>query len=290
MATKKQENLSTIAAAFVKKLMAAGGLSERKAVALAKELTPVARAAVKKEAAQKEAKSAIPRVRVKVKAAVAEDAPGVPASVKAPKVKKTKAEKVVKAVRKTVKKAVKKVALALGIPYENLAKAVLHWHGNAADVDLLRRMDGTCTHGTYIVAAVRKPGELIGIRNLGYDQFWVKFYPTEENFGLSKQEVLSMGGTWCRDRAQYRRYSMNQDSVNKVLSAVAANAPRPTVKQRMENALRFVMGRNLFSALGWTKPLHRSINPIPTHNLAVGDAVPAEQPLAENTEPKLLSA
>lgn len=98
-------------------------------------------------------------------------------------------------------------------------------HGAVVE-NVLTVMHGYSTSNTYLVAAIRKEGDVNGvvaIRKFGENSFKLKFYPTMAHWGFTRDQLHELGGNdYLQRNTWYQRMMFNLSDATQVLQRIAA--------------------------------------------------------------------
>ena len=209
------------------------GLSERKATELAKGLAPLVRAAIKAKA--------------KAKALTLDDVTDEMVN-----------ETVTSVTDETDNEDLDKVAPRVNGHRVRLDLPVVErstWQRKSVrGIELLRVMDGLTSEATYLVAAVKSDEGIVAVRQLGTDLYNVKFYPTMAYWGYTQEDLRKLDATEYLAREWYQRMHFDRNGVVKLLKQLdLENKP---VITRLLSRLLSVPGRALFKAFDY---LHKRV-------------------------------
>jgi len=209
------------------------GLSERKATELAKGLAPIVRAAIKAKA--------------KAKALTLDDVTDEMVNETVTKVtddaEDTDLDKVAPRVNGH------RVRLDLPVVERSI------WQRKPVrGIELLRVMDGLTSEATYLVAAVKSDEGIVAVRQLGTDLYNVKFYPHMAYWGYTPEQLDKLKATEYLAREWYQRMHFDREGVVKLLKQLDLEA-KPAIT-RLLSRLMNVSGRALFKAFEY---LHKRV-------------------------------
>jgi hypothetical protein len=105
-------------------------------------------------------------------------------------------------------------------------------------IEMLRVMDGLTSTATYLVAAVKGEEGILAVRQLGVEEYNVKFYPTFAYWGKTEDDLRALGAHDVCQRTHYERMHFGPDALDGLLNLLADEAkPKSRMKKLVDRFL-----------------------------------------------------
>lgn len=126
-------------------------------------------------------------------------------------------------------------------------------------LELLRVVDGLTSTATYLTAAVKGESAMVAVRELGRDEYNVKFYPTLAVWNLSQEDLRALGGYAFLQREWYERMHFSAAGVEQVLGRLNGQAKSKSRIKHLADRLLALTAGPLFKAFGYLHKRERIV-------------------------------